>query len=117
MEHRSVTKQDQKLEQIRQGRVLAPPVDILENEQELVIVADLPGVEPEKIRLDVQAPDFKLEAEVAGAGEPTTYVRSFHVEERIDSERVNAEYKNGVLTVRLPKSSASKPRRIEVRPA
>jgi len=106
-----------KNEQTRQGNVLAPPVDILETEQELVLVADIPGVEPSKIKLDIQPPDFKLEAEVVGAAEPTTYVRSFHVEERIDVERVNARYDAGVLTVRLPKSSAAKPRRIEVRSA
>lgn len=111
MENRSLEKQEKKLEQTRQGHVVAPPVDILENEHELLIVADMPGVEPADIKLDVQAPDFKLEA---SAGE-TTYVRSFHVEERIDSEAVSADYKNGVLTVRLPKSSAAKPRRIEVR--
>jgi HSP20 family molecular chaperone IbpA len=108
---------ERKLEQTRQGSVLAPPVDILENDQELVLVADIPGVEPSAIKLDVQPPDFKLEAEIAGAAQRATYVRSFHVEERIDVERVNAEYKNGVLTVRLPKSSAAKPRRIEVRSA
>lgn len=106
-----------KNEQTRQGNVLAPPVDILETEQELVLVADIPGVEPSKIKLDIQPPAFKLEAEVVGAAEPTTYVRSFHVEERIDVERVNAHYDAGVLTVRLPKSSAAKPRRIEVRSA
>ena len=59
--------QQQKHEQIRQGNVLAPPVDILENEQELVLVADLPGVDSSKIKLDVQPPHFKLEAEVVGA--------------------------------------------------
>ena len=116
MSHQAVEKQaERKLEETRQGHVLAPPVDILENEHELVIVADIPGVEPEKIQLHVQLPEFKLEAEFGSAQEPATYVRSFHVEERIESERVNAEYKNGVLTVRLPKSSAAKPRRIEVR--
>jgi HSP20 family molecular chaperone IbpA len=116
MNQRAVEKQDQQnLEHTRQGQVLAPAVDILENEQELLIVADMPGAEPDKIKLDVQPPEFKLEAELAGAQEPVAYVRSFHVEERIDAERVSADYKNGVLTVHLPKSSASKPRRIEVR--
>jgi HSP20 family protein len=104
------------VEQTRQGRVVAPAVDILENEQELLIVADLPGVDPDQIKLSLQAPDFKLEASATDAPD-TTYVRSFHVEERVDSERVNADYKNGVLTVRLPKSSAAKPRRIEVQSA
>ncbi len=112
----AVEKQDlQQLEQTRQGQVLAPPVDILENEQELLIVADMPGVNPEKIKLDVRAPEFKLEAEFENGEERATYVRSFHIEERIDSERVNADYTNGVLTVRLPKSSAARPRRIQVR--
>jgi len=111
MENRSLEKQEKNLEQTRQGNVVAPPVDILENENELLIVADLPGVEPANIKLDVQAPDFKLEA---SAGD-TTFVRSFRVEERVDSEAVSADYKNGVLTVHLPKSSAVKPRRVEVR--
>jgi len=111
MENRALEKQERNLEQTRQGHVVAPPVDILENESELVIVADIAGVEADKIKLDVQTPDFKLEAE---SGD-TTYVRSFRVEERIDSERVSADYRNGVLTVRLPKSSAAKPRRVEVR--
>jgi len=110
-------KHDKQIEQVRQGNVVAPAVDILENEQELLVVADLPGAEPSKIKLDVQPPDFKLEAESDGSRQRTTYLRSFHVEERIDTERVNAEYKNGVLMVRLPKSSAAKPRRIEVRSA
>jgi HSP20 family protein len=117
MENRAVTKQEREVEQTRQGQVLAPPVDILENEQELLVVADMPGVTPDKIKLDVQPPTFKLEAELSGGPEPVTYVRSFHVEERIDVGHVNADYKNGVLTVRLPKSSAAKPRRIEVRSA
>jgi HSP20 family protein len=109
--------QDKKLEQTRQGNVVAPAVDILENDQELLVVADIPGAEQSKIKLDVQPPNFRLEAELVGAAQPTTYVRSFHIEERIDVERVNADYKSGVLTVRLPKSSAAKPRRIEVRSA
>jgi HSP20 family molecular chaperone IbpA len=117
MENRADNKPEQKAEQTRQGNVLAPSVDILETDQELVLVADIPGADPSNIKLDVQPPDFKLEAEVSGAARRTSYVRSFHVEERIDVERVNAEYKNGVLTVRLPKSSAAKPRRIEVRTA
>lgn len=107
--------QEKQGEQTRQGNVVAPAVDILENEQELVVVADIPGAEQSKIKLDIQPPDFKLEAEVAGAAQSTTYVRSFQIEERIDVDRVNAEYNSGVLTVRLPKSSATKPRRIEVR--
>ncbi len=111
MDNRSLEKQSQDLEQTRQGNVMAPPVDILESEHELLIVADMPGVDPDKIKLDVQTPDFKLEAETGDL----TYVRSFRVEERIDSEQVSADYKNGVLTVRLPKSSAVRPRRVEVR--
>jgi HSP20 family molecular chaperone IbpA len=117
VENRADTQRDQQLEQTRPGAVLAPSVDILENDKELLIVADLPGVDPGGIKLDVQPPDFKLEAELAGAAERTTYQRSFHVKERIDVERVNADYKHGVLTVRLPKSSAVTPRRIEVRSA
>jgi len=104
------------VEQTRQGRVVAPPVDILENDQELLIIADLPGIEPDDIKLNLQAPEFKLEA-IAKHLPDTTFARSFHVEERIDAERVNAEYKHGVLTVHLPKSASAQPRRIEVQSA
>jgi HSP20 family molecular chaperone IbpA len=116
MSQNTAEKRDQRqLEQTRQGQVLSPPVDILENETELLIVADMPGATPDKIKLHLEPPEFQVEAGFGSEQEPATYVRRFRVEERIAAEQVSAEYKNGVLTVRLPKSSAAKPRRIEVR--
>jgi HSP20 family molecular chaperone IbpA len=104
-----------KPERSRPGRVLTPAVDILENEQELLILADLPGVAPDKIQLHIEPPEFRLEAEVGTNGEAIRYARYFRVEERLDSEHVSADFKDGVLSVHLPKASAVKPRRIAVK--
>ena len=107
--------QSQKAEQSRQGRILAPAVDILENEQELLILADLPGVMPDKIQLNIEPPEFRLEAEVGQNGKGTRFARYFRVEEGVDAERVSADFKDGVLSVHLPKAAATKPRRIAVK--
>jgi HSP20 family molecular chaperone IbpA len=106
---------------------VAPRVDIYENTDEFLIVVDLPGVSHEKLRIDLDRGQLSLHAqrEVSlGRGEaivaefgPRQYQRVFALPRGIDTERVAAELKNGVLTLRLPKSASLKPRRIEVKPS
>jgi HSP20 family molecular chaperone IbpA len=107
--------ESQKTEQSRQVRTFAPAVDILENDQELLILADLPGVAPDKIQLNIEPPEFRLEAEVGQNGEKARFARYFRVEESVDAERVTADFKDGVLSVHLPKAAATRPRRIAVK--
>ena len=103
-------------EKTRPARELTPNVDIFENESELLVVADVPGLDPNDIGVHVDLPEFRIEAKVQGsADKPVVYARTFRVDERIDPERVKAEYKDGVLTVHLAKSAAFRPRRVEVR--
>ncbi|HTA92927.1 MAG TPA: Hsp20/alpha crystallin family protein [Polyangiaceae bacterium] len=103
-------------EKTRPVRELAPNVDIFENENELLVVADVPGLDPNDIGVHVDLPEFRIEAKVQGSPDkPVVYTRTFRVDERIDPERVKAEYHEGVLRVHLAKSAAFRPRRVEVR--
>jgi HSP20 family molecular chaperone IbpA len=99
-------------EKTRPAREVAPNVDIFENENELLVVADVPGLDASDIGVHVDFPEFRIEAKVQG--KPVVYARTFRVDERIDPERVKAEYTNGVLRVHLAKSAAFRPRRVEV---
>jgi len=103
-------------EKTRPARELAPNVDIFENEKEVLVVADVPGLDPNEIGVHVNLPEFRIEAKVQGnPDKPVVYTRTFRVDERIDPEKVNAEYQNGVLRVHLTKSAAFQPRKVEVR--
>jgi HSP20 family protein len=102
-----------------------PATDIYQTDDELVLVADMPGVRPEGLEVTVQegvlvirgkpaAPDEAGEVRLAefAAGE---YYRSFQLPADYDTAKVQAVLKQGVLTLRLPKSERLKPRRIPVR--
>ena len=98
------------------SRQIAPLVDIYENEQELLLVADLPGVEPAALRVSLDPPQLQIEAVSSlGEGEPVTFKRVFRVDERIDPDSIVASLNAGVLRIQLKKSAALRPRRIEVK--
>jgi len=101
-------------EKTRPARELTPSVDIFENETELLVVADVPGLDPNDIGVHLELPEFRIEARVQGTDKPVVYTRSFRIDERIDPEGVKAEYKDGVLRVHLAKSQAFRPRRVEI---
>jgi HSP20 family molecular chaperone IbpA len=101
-----------RLEKMR-ARELTPTVDVYENESELLIVADLPGVTRERLDIQIDPPELRFETK-AENGNGAVYRRSFTIDERIDASKVSAELKNGVLTIRLPKADEVKPRRIAI---
>jgi HSP20 family molecular chaperone IbpA len=102
--------------------LIAPAVDIFENDDALTLVADLPGVSKERLELGIdrqvltiegrpdRAEEGKLYREFGGNG----FYRRFHLPENLDLNQTSAELKDGVLTLRLPKAASAKPRRIEV---
>jgi HSP20 family protein len=108
------------------NRPWAPAVDIYETENELVMKADVPDVDMKDIDVRVEnqtltiAGERKFEQQDAGKGfhrierNYGTFVRSFAVPNAFDTENVSAAYKNGVLTVTLPKKEAAKPRQVKV---
>jgi HSP20 family protein len=112
-------------ESTRNGTYFTPRVDILETEAELLLFADLPGVRSEGIDLNYENGELILRGKVApatargnlifGEYDVGDYYRVFQVHETIDSSRIDAEFKNGVLTVRLPKQEAAKPKQVQIR--
>jgi HSP20 family protein len=107
------------------GVVARPRVDILETEQEVLLLADMPGVRPTDVDVRFENGELTIHGrrQPANAGkrralweyEPAHYHRAFRLSEDVAADRIEAELKNGVLTVRLPKAEAAKPRRIAVR--
>jgi HSP20 family protein len=108
------------------NRPWAPAVDIYETENELVLKADLPDVDLKDIDVRVEnqtltiAGERKFEQQESGKGYHRiernygTFVRSFSVPNTFDTEHIAADFKNGVLSVTLPKKEAAKPRQVKV---
>jgi HSP20 family protein len=108
------------------NRPWAPAVDIYETENELVVKADLPDVEAKDIdvRVENQTLTIAGERKFAAATNDKGYhriersygnfVRSFAVPNAFDTDKINAAYNNGVLTVTLTKKETAKPRQIKI---
>lgn len=92
---------------------VAPPVDIFENEEELLLLTDLPGVARDAIELNLDGGALSIVAMQPDRGR--AYRRAFTLPEAIDPSAVEAELKDGVLTVHLRKREDMKPRRVEIR--
>jgi len=101
-----------------------PPVDIYENNEEILVVADVPGAESNGVTIRLEKDELTLTARrpeppkgqiVSGSAATPDYARTFIVPRGIDPEKIAAEMKDGVLTIHLPKSEAVKPRKIAVR--
>ena len=89
---------------------LPSPVDIFENESEYLFVADMPGVKPEDMVVELKDDELRL----FGHRDDYGLRRVFRVPGGVDPESVTAELKAGVLEVHLPKPEVMRPRRIEV---
>jgi HSP20 family molecular chaperone IbpA len=106
------------------GTTYSPRFDIWENDDEMILYGDLPGVRPEGLDVRFENPVLTIHGQVSPRHSDITFLhgeygigdvhRTFTVGEAIDTERISAELKNGVVTVHLPKSEKVKPRRIEV---
>jgi HSP20 family molecular chaperone IbpA len=105
-------------------RVATPPVDVYENKDEVLVVADVPGVPSGQVELHVENGTLTLQAKraqddvgspVAREYEAFDFTRTFKIPAGIDTGNISAEAKNGTLLVRLPKIAAVKPRQIAVR--
>ena len=102
-------------------------MNVYTNDQEAVVLAELPGVEPAAVEISVVAETLTIQSErnPQEVGEKTTYHRqertcgkfnrSIQLPFPINSEKVEAKLENGLLTIRLPRAEEDKPRRISVR--
>ena len=102
-----------------------PPVDILETDDEYLLLADLPGVQPQDVDVRFENGELLLHGKRSASHKDkrpafwehgaTHYHRVFRLNENVAADRIHAELNAGVLTVHLPKVEAAKPRRINVK--
>ena len=106
-------------------RAVLPRVDVFEDESGITLLADLPGVPRDRLELKVEGDTLLVE----GTVQPPTpdgleavyaevrvprFRRSFTLSRELDSQRIDANLKDGVLTLRIPKAEHAQPRRIDV---
>lgn len=107
-------------------RAFMPNADIFETEKALTLVLEMPGVDRDNIDISVENGVLTVEGKinlgkyeglqpVYGEYNVGPYRRSFRISSRINQDKINAEMRDGVITLVLPKAEEAKPRRIEVR--
>ena len=102
-----------------------PVVDISETEDAFVVKAELPGVDKDDVKVKVENGILTIRGEKKAELEDKknhrvectygSFVRSFTLPQTIKSDSINAEYKNGILNLTIPKSEEVKPKEIEVK--
>jgi len=98
----------------RSGAV-SPRVDVLETENEYLVLADMPGTKPEEVDVRFEQGELSVHGRRATRkDEFTTYHRTFAVADTVAADKISAELKAGVLTIRLPKVESVKPKKIAV---
>lgn len=109
------------MEHLHEGRYFRPAVDIFENADELLLYADLPGVAPSDLTVDLENEVLTIQGRrilpaVQGEEEQTCiYYRTFRLPAGVDANKIDAKLARGVLQLHLPKQEALKPRQITVR--
>ncbi|UCF90192.1 MAG: Hsp20/alpha crystallin family protein [Desulfobacterales bacterium] len=113
-------------EQTRSGLVFTPAVDIFETDKEITLLADLPGVKPQDLTIDLRDDTLTLTGDIAhleGSGEEDLliefeigkYYRQFVLSEVVDQNRIDAQLTDGVLRLILPKVEKAAPRKITIK--
>lgn len=106
-------------------RTMLPPVDVVEDASGITLYADLPGVPKDKLSVRVEADTLTIEGEMtlplatnmeASHAEVKLprYWRAFTLGQELDRDNVSAEFKQGVLKLRIPKAEHAKPRKVEI---
>jgi HSP20 family protein len=108
------------------GGAWAPSVDIYENENEVVLAAEIPGVDEKDVEIKVEDNNLTLRGERKFEKETKeenyhriersygSFFRSFSLPGYIDQDRIEAEHENGVLKIRMPKRAELKPRKVKI---
>src|SRR5688572_31436873 len=106
--------------------VIRPPVDIFEDAHGIMVVAEMPGVSKDRLNVQADRNALLIEGDAAidmpegmeavyADIQSTRYARSFVLSGELETEAVDAKLKDGVLTIRIPKRSEFRPRKVEVR--
>ncbi len=113
-------------ERTKPGPTFTPAVDIFETDREITVVADVPGVKADNLDIDlrdnvltlageVETPEGQGEVDVSREYDTGKYLREFTLSEMIDQSKIEAQLKDGVLRVTLPKVEAVSPRKVTVK--
>jgi HSP20 family protein len=113
------------VERTRSEQFYRPNVDILEKADELMLVADLPGVNADEVDVRFEQGELTIHGRTRPRFDEGTkfllneygigdFYRTFRVSEQVDASRIRAEFHDGVLSLHLPKVEAVKPRKIAV---
>ena len=119
------TASETELDQENFGALL-PPVDVYEDETGITLTADLPGVSKDRLRVKVNGDNLLIEGDVTVPAPQemellyaeilaSSYRRSFTLSRELDASKIDANLKDGVLKLRIPKAEEAKPRRIEIK--
>lgn len=101
-----------------------PRVDVFEHEAEYLVVADMPGVSPDALDVRFESGELRIEGRRRAGPQGNAlheesrrldFARVFAMPEGIEADKIDASLDRGVLTLKLPKSAAKRPRRIAVR--
>lgn len=115
----------ERVERTRAARVYTPDVDIIEGKDEILVLADMPGVDENSVDVTLEKNVVtiygRVQPEVPQGGAPVyveygigDYERTFTLSDEIDREKIRATVRNGTLRLLLPKAEAVKTRRIQV---
>jgi len=115
-------------ESTKPGPIFTPAVDIFETDNEITVLADIPGVKSDGLDIDlrdnilslggtVESLETKEEQKVLTEFEIGKYWRQFTISNIIDQSKIDAELKDGVLRLTLPKAEKALPRKIQVKAA
>jgi len=113
-------------EQTRPGLVFTPEVDIFETDQEITLLADMPGVAADQVTIDLRDGVLTIngdvkpwegpeETDVLVEFEIGKYYRQFTLSDAIDQDKIDAKLEDGVLRLTLPKAQKAVPRQIAVK--
>ncbi len=99
---------------------VAPAVDVYENKDEILVLADLPGVSKDGLVVRLEDSELLIQGSQADEADASSwraldFYRTFRVPNTVDPAGVSAELKNGVLSVKLKKREEAKPKQIEVK--
>jgi HSP20 family molecular chaperone IbpA len=124
-DNQATVRQNQAVQQADVQRAVLPAVDVYEDESGITLLADMPGVPKDLLELKVEGDALSIEGQVRAQTPENLeavyaevrvprYRRTFTLSRELDTTRIDANLKDGVLTLRIPKQAHAQPRRIEV---
>lgn len=102
-------------QRLRPPQRVTVPADIYENDNEYLIIADMPGLAKDDFEVVVRGDRLELRGMRMVGNEQLNYERSFALPQNADTQNIAADYRDGVVKVTVPKTQESRPRRIPVR--